>query len=138
MKTPQYEQILKELDEGQRIAIAHRLFDLLKSHPAGLDRRQLVLLVFGQPARPNINNDTRDRKIRETISAMRARFIPIISTSGEAGYRLDDSEQARESMLAELIKRRDSINAQIEAASAAWQIPVTLFDDSAAQQGRLL
>jgi hypothetical protein len=133
-----YENILAELEAGERNSIARRLLDLLKKNPQGLTRRDLVYAVFGKPAQANINNDTNDRKIRNTIAAMREKCIPIVSTSGEPGYRLDDSLEARRALLGELVSRRNKLNDQIKAVSTVWQIPVETVDLSQAQQGRLI
>ncbi|MEI7846357.1 MAG: hypothetical protein WCK35_11190 [Chloroflexota bacterium] len=138
MKTPIYENILAELESGERKSIARALFGVLMDHPQGLNRRDLVFILFGKQANENIANDTNDRKIRDTIAAMRSRLIPIVSTSGESGYRLDDSPEARKAMLAEMISRRDRINEQIEAASKVWEIPVRYMDATNAVQARLI
>ena len=135
---PVYENILKELEAGERKSIARDLFTVLQEHPQGLNRRDLVFIIFGKMAHENIANDTNDRKIRDTIAAMRSRLIPIVSTSGESGYRLDDSPEARKAMLAEMISRRDRINEQIAAASKVWEIPVRYMDATNATQSRLI
>jgi hypothetical protein len=133
-----YARILSELEAGERNSIARRLFDLLQKNPGGMTRRQLVPAVFGKSARLDINSDTNDRKIRATIAAMREKCIPIVSTSGEPGYRLDDSHEARITLLAELISRRDRLNEQIKAVSTVWEISAADVDMSEAKQERLL
>ena len=133
-----YENILRELEAGERKSIARALFNVLSERPAGMARRDLVWVIFGVQAKENLSNDTNDRKIRDTIAAMRSRLIPIVSTSGESGYRLDDSPEARKGMLAEMISRRDRLNEQIEAASKSWAIPVRYQDASTAVQARLI
>ena len=138
MKTPIYENIIRELEAGERKSIARSLYNILQDHPKGINRRDLVYIIFGKHANENIANDTNDRKIRDTIASMRSRLIPIVSTSGESGYRLDDSPEARKSMLNEMISRRDRINEQIEAASKVWEIPVRYMDEGIAIQVRLL
>lgn len=138
--TPTYDQIIAELDAGQRVAIARKIFDLLKKYPDGLTRRDLVYNIFGAIASRDINNDTNDRKIRETIASMRARLIPIVSTSGKSGYRFDDSEQARREMIAELESRRARLDEQIRAAYQVLRIPAPAVysEPQQATQGRLL
>lgn len=133
-----YARILSELEAGEKTSIARRLFDLLQKNPQGMTRRQLVPAVFGKSARLDINSDTNDRKIRATIAAMREKCIPIVSTSGEPGYRLDDSREARITLLAELISRRDRLNEQIKAVSTVWEISAADVDMSEAKQERLL
>jgi hypothetical protein len=137
MRTPVYEKVLAELEaEGRELA--RKLYFTLQDHPEGVTRAQLVYLLFGRAAKANLGNDTADRKIRATIAAMRSRLIPIVSTSGDAGYKLDDSPEARHAMLSEMVSRRDRMNEQIEAASKSWQIPVQYREPETATQARLI
>lgn len=132
-----YETILEEL-EGESQDIARKLIELLKANPQGMNRRQLVLAVHGVPARIDLNKDNNDRKNRLVIAALRLRCIPIVSTSGKAGYRLDESDESRKKMLGEMISRSQKLNAQIKAASIAWHIPVEPVEMLEPVQGRLL
>jgi hypothetical protein len=138
MITKQYEQILEELEAGERNSIARAIFKALQTNPTGLTRPQLIALIFQRQPKPNLNNDSGDRKIRDTIASMRDRMIPIVSTSGEAGYRLDDSDDARRAMLAEWISRRNSLNDKIKLACRAWAIPMQYSEPETATQARLL
>lgn len=93
-----------------------RVFSILRaSYPEGRTRQQLVFDVYGVQADVNINNDTRDRSIREAISRMRKRDIPIFSTSGAAGYRLDLSVNALGKLIVDLQGRRDHLDDQIRS-----------------------
>jgi len=123
MRTQGYENILLELEKDAG-CIARAMLDTLEKNPNGMSRKEMVEWLFGRPASRNINNDSGDRKIRLTIAALRQHGVPIVSNSGEAGYRLDNSQPARLDMLAELISRRDRLNEQIAAASQNWQIPI--------------
>ncbi len=138
MRTRQYDQILIDLDAGERAGIARKLFAIFQDHPEGATRQQLVYLIFNRPAKANLANDTGDRKIRDTIASMRAHLIPIVSTSGGAGYRFDDSPDARRAMLLEMVSRRDRLNEQIKAASMVWNIPAAYSEPETAVQGRLI
>jgi hypothetical protein len=118
-----YEQLLTELSSGEMTILQKQIYELLKEHPQGLTRQDLILSIFGYwPESIDGNKD--DRKIRKAIERMRRRLFPIISTSGKPGYRLDVSRPAVEKMLAELISRKTHIEQQIEAASKFYQIPV--------------
>jgi len=61
-----------------------------------------------------------------------------VSTSGKPGYRLDDSDAARKEMMLEMIRRRDSLDKQIRAASQMWKIPVIYTDPVKGEQMRLI
>ncbi len=137
MRTPVYERVIAEL-EAEGMEIARKIYRVLQDNPDGVSRRELVQLVWGRPARADIGNDTADRKNRATIAAMRARLIPVVSTSGDSGYRLDDSEEARRAMLAEMVSRREKLDEQIKAASMAWRIPVEYADPERAEQLRMI
>jgi hypothetical protein len=138
MRTAIYDSMLAELEAGERNSIARRVFAMLKQHPEGIDRRTFVLFIYNVQAKEDLASDTHDRKIRNTIARMRARLIPIISTSGESGYRLDDSDKARKELLSEMISRRNHIDEQIKSASMAWKIPVKYTEPEIAIQVRLI
>ena len=136
MRTQIYENILLELEKDAS-CVARSLLDALEKHPSGMTRKELVEWLYCRPAARNINNDSGDRKIRLTIASLRQCGVPIVSNSGEAGYRLDNSQQARLDMLAELISRRDRLNEQIAAASQNWQIPIKAQVENS-KQSRML
>ncbi len=117
--TPVYEQILAELAVGELSELQERIFAALRrAYPASLSRHELVLQQYGYwPV--DINKDVKDRKIRKAIQSMRDLLIPIVSSSGEAGYRLDVSEEAIRSMIAEWRSRRGRLNERILAAERA-------------------
>lgn len=125
MNNPQvtYENLLRDLADGELTQLQRQVFELLRDNPEGLDRYQLVQKVYGYlPLKVEGNTD--DRKIRKTIEKLRNRNFPIVSTSGKPGYRLDTSKEAAEKMLAELHSRISHMQEQAEAVSKFWQIPM--------------
>lgn len=123
-----YETMLEELAAGQLNDLQKQVFQLLRDHPDGLDRYQLVHAIYGYiPVKVDGNNE--DRKIRKAIERLRQRLFPIVSTSSKPGYRLDTSKEAVQKMIRELESRRDHINEQITAASKFYDIPVEYTAD---------
>lgn len=118
-----YEQMMIEL-RYQMDDLERRVFQALREHPEGMRRPQLVAYVFRQTrSSRTINNDTQDRKVRKAIESLRLKGVPIISTSGRPGYRLDASEKAKREMMAELISRRDRLNELIRTVSNFKSVP---------------
>lgn len=118
-----YESLLAELAEGELTALQRQVFELLRDNPDGLDRFQLVGRIYGYiPLK--IDGNTHDRKIRKAIEKLRNRNFPIVSTSGQPGYRLDTSKEAAEKMLAELHSRISHMQEQAKAVSKFWKIPM--------------
>ncbi len=114
--TAVYEQILAELAEGEMDPLQREVFAILRrAYPAPASREQLVQDIYGYVPE-NVSTDLKDRKIRRAIQGMREKLIPIISSSGEAGYRLDVSEEAIRSMIAEWGSRRRRLRELIERA----------------------
>lgn len=125
-----YESILDELGDGQLDHLQRQVYQLLRDHPEGLDRYQLVYRIFGYlPLTLEGNND--DRKIRKAIERLRQRLFPIVSTSSQPGYRLDASREAIFKMIHELQSRRARIDEQIAAASKFYNIPLVYEKDPA-------
>lgn len=123
-----YETMLEELADGQLNDLQKQVFQLLRDHPDGLDRYQLVHAIYGYiPVKVDGNNE--DRKIRKAIERLRQRLFPIVSTSSKPGYRLDTSRDAVQKMIREMESRRDRMNEQIEVASKFYDIPVEYTAD---------
>jgi hypothetical protein len=118
MKTQVYKRILQELTTGELTKIEQAIVDVLLEHPEGRTRQQLVMDVFGVPARPNINNDTSDRKNREAIASLFDKGYPILSNSGEAGYRMDWNEDAIRPMVAEWESRISELRNKVNTGEA--------------------
>lgn len=140
MNVDVYEQILKELSAGELSEIERKVFDALKAHPKGLNRQQLVAIVFGEMTKAGSvnNNNTKDRKVRKAIETLRARLVPIVSSSGRAGYRLDVSREAREKMIADLRRKRASLDDLIARAAKFYSTPETYTAPETATQARML
>lgn len=114
--TEQYKVILDEW-EAQLEDMEITIFQALRrAYPGGRRRRQLIFDVFGQliPNTVDLNNNKYDRKIRLTIAAMREELIPIVSSSGEAGYRLDLSEETICKMIDEWSRRQEMYRQKVE------------------------
>ena len=112
---PVYEALVAEW-EAELEETEKKIFQALKrAMPNGVTRRELIFAVFGVtvPELMDINNNTYDRKIRKTIEVMRENLIPIFSSSGEAGYRLDISETSISMMVAEWERRREKYDEKI-------------------------
>jgi hypothetical protein len=113
---PVYELVMGEW-ERELEDIEKKIFKALKNaYPGGRTRRELICDVFGHviPDNDDLNNSGEDRKIRKTIAKMFDDLIPIVSSSGAAGYRLDLSEETIRSMINEWHRRRDQYAHKIE------------------------
>lgn len=117
-----YTQILAEL-EGELSTLERAIFEALRNNPQGLTRRALVAAVYHTAPSGNLSNDTRDRKIRLAIQKLREKGVPIISSSGLAGYKLDASPEGRARMLADLESRKARIEELIRRVQRFRQIP---------------
>ena len=134
-----YEELLKEL-AAELPEIERKVFDALKRNPKGLKREQLVAIVYGGTVRAGslLNNSSTDRKVRKAIESLRGRMVPIVSSSGQAGYRLDTSREARERMLADLISRRDKLTDLINRAAKFYSLPESVPSFERVEQVRLM
>lgn len=121
-RTPQYERLLVELNAGELPIIERKILDVFCQAPKGLTRRGLVRIVFGQEARTNLGNDTKDRKIRKAIESLRNRGVPILSNSGKAGYKLDTDPENIECMIRELKSRIIQLQQRVDAISSYYEL----------------
>jgi hypothetical protein len=121
-RSKNYERLLEELAAGEMTKLQRRIFELLKDNPDGLTRGELVYKIYGYVP-SNLGNDNNDRKIRKAIEALRRRLFPIVSTSSQAGYRLDVSRETVLKMIGELQHRKAKIQDQINAAAKFYSIP---------------
>ena len=126
--TPEYEKLLVELNAGELPVIERNILDALCQAPKGLTRRGLVRIVFGQEARTNLGNDTKDRKIRKAIESLRNRGVPILSNSGRAGYKLDSDPENIECMIRELKSRIIHLQQRVGAISSYYELFVRAPD----------
>jgi hypothetical protein len=125
MRTQIFDAILEELACGELKERERVIFHALRRvYPAGLTRAQLIQETAGYTPLPeeNLNNNRYDRKNRIAIASMFSKGIPIVSTSGEAGYRLDVNEKHFEEMLVELMSRRENLSEKIERARQTLEL----------------
>jgi hypothetical protein len=86
---PVYDQLLTEVTDALERQV---LAVLVERSGQKTSREELVLLVFGIYVQASqLANSPEDRKIRECIERLRETW-PIVSSSGEAGYTLEDDE----------------------------------------------
>lgn len=115
-RTPQYQKLLNELESGELNEIERKILEALMKAPKGLTRQGLIRIVFTVEPQRNLGNDPHDRKIRKGIESLRNRLIPIVSSSGEAGYRLDTSPDAIENMVIEWESRIAHLQQKVQIA----------------------
>lgn len=114
--TPEYEKLLAELNAGELPIIAQKVLNTLLQEPKGITRKGLIRTVFGEEPGNNLSNDTRDRKIRKAIEHLRDLGLPIVSTSGKAGYKLDTDPKNIEEMIHEWESRIVHLQHRVDAA----------------------
>jgi hypothetical protein len=139
--TKQYDTILAQLAAGEFGQLARVVFDILKRIPDGCTRLQFIELCYGGEAAASaaqfgLSNSQHDRKVRKAIEELRENFIPVVSSSGAAGYRLDTSPDAVSAMIAEWQSRIDHLNERVRKARSYYNIPEPVYEP--ATQGRLL
>lgn len=91
--TREYDEIQEELAANNNLGkLKLKILTLLKQHPDGLTRLDLIEKIFGIEARlvaeTQLAKDGKDRKIRKAIEALRDDAILIEASFGRAGYRL--------------------------------------------------
>jgi hypothetical protein len=121
-RTLQYEKLLTELSTGELPVIERKILEVLCQPPKGLTCRRLVRIVFGQEARTNLGNDTKDRKICKAIESLRNRGVPILSNSGKAGYKQDTDPENIECMIRELKSRIMHLQQRVDAISSYYEL----------------
>ena len=96
-----YNQLLSEVtDELER-----KVLIVLMFHPEGVSRSRLIEILYGIWVPPaELANNRYDRKIRLAIEALRKSW-PIVSSSGEAGYKLTEDPKEIEDYAAEQASR---------------------------------
>jgi len=115
-RTAQYQKLLNELESGELNEIERKILEALLKAPKGLTRQGLIGIVFTVESQRNLGNDPHDRKICKGIESLRNRLIPIVSSSGEAGYRLDTSPDAIENMVLEWESRIAHLQQKVQIA----------------------
>ena len=125
-RTPEYEKLLMEL-KADLPGILFKILEALMQAPKGLNREGLIRVVFGEEPQTNLGNDTRDRKIRKGIESLRNRGIPIVSTSGKAGYKLDTNPKNIECMIKEWESRIAHLQHRVDAARGYYDLFLEFF-----------
>ena len=117
-----YDQILEEL-QVDLSQLERQIFNALQRNPEGMTRQDLVFVIFGYF--PNsLNNNTDDRKIRLAIASMQDRLVPIVSSSGKAGYKLDTSKETAEQMALEMESRAAKLQDKARRIRKFHSIPI--------------
>jgi hypothetical protein len=119
----QYEKLLAEMNAGELSEIERRVLEVLLKMPGGITRRELVRKIYGVEAQRNLRNDPYDRKIRKAIERMRECLIPIISSPGKTGYRLDTSPETIQNMIAEMESQIAHLKQLLEEVSQFYDLP---------------
>lgn len=117
--TTVYEHILDELAQGEMKELERKVFQSLRRvYPSSRSRTGLLFDCFGYEPEPreNLNNNSDDRKIRIAIASLFDKGIPIVSTSGAAGYRLDIDAESWADVVYELESRAISLQARLHTA----------------------
>jgi DNA-binding winged helix-turn-helix (wHTH) protein len=125
-RTSEYEKLLVDL-KTELPYIQYKILEALLQAPRGSNRRGLIRAVFGEEPQTNLGNDTRDRKIRKGIESLRNRGIPIVSTSGRAGYKLDTNPKNIECMIKEWESRITHLQQRADAARGYYDLFVEIF-----------
>lgn len=118
-RTDVYEHILQELADGELDELEAKVFHFLRRvYPAPMTRRDLLECLFGY--RPgdeeDINNNTDDRKIRTAIASLFDKGVPVVSTSGGAGYRIDINLDSWTELVNELRGKKETYEKKLDAA----------------------
>ncbi len=108
-----YEQLIAEItDEDER-----KVFDvLLVAGGRRVTREELVLAVYGADEAKELADSTKDRKVREIVRRLRERDYPIVSSSDEAGYTMQATDEEIESFIRDQNSRIEKIRANITHA----------------------
>lgn len=120
-----YDQILEEL-QVELSALEQKIFHALQQHPDGLTRRDLIYAIYGYMLGQldDLGSNKHDRKIRLAIANMQDRLVPIVSSSGKAGYRLDAGKETAERMALEMESRAAKLQDKARRIRKFHSIPV--------------
>jgi hypothetical protein len=124
MTTPVYDQILEEL-QVELSQLERQIFNALKRNPEGVTRQHLIYVIFGYFPH-GLSGNTDDRKIRLAIASMQDRLIPIVSSSGKAGYKLDVSKETAERMALEMESRAAKLREKARRIRMFHSIPIPM------------
>ena len=134
-----YDQILQEL-QVELDELERKIFNALKRNPDGLTRRQLVYVIYGYMLGQldDLGSNKHDRKIRAAIANMQDRLVPIVSSSGKAGYRLDVSKETAEQMALEMDSRAAKLQDKARRIRQFHSIPMPVELPMQAEQPKQL
>ncbi|HPO85125.1 MAG TPA: HTH domain-containing protein [Candidatus Hydrogenedentes bacterium] len=113
--TLKYEGIQLELESGALDEIQCAIHRLLLKTPQGLTRAELIQEVFGEEPGRNLGNNTHDRKIRKGIERLRDLGVPIVSTSGRAGYKIQTDPAEIAAMIDEMESRIRHLRQKVQS-----------------------
>lgn len=117
MTSPVYDALLSEITDELEHTV---LVILIERAGQKTTRQDMVMAVFGHYVLPSqLAASTEDRKIREVIERLRAKDWPIVSSSGEAGYILEDNEERIREFAAEQQARAEK-NRQTALSAYRW------------------
>jgi hypothetical protein len=105
--TPQYEVMRSQVTEPLQL----KVLNLLEANPKGVSRMELAMEIYQYPPR-NLETSSEDRIIRSAIRKLRDLNFPIVSSSGERGYRLSENKDEIEAMAREYDSRAESCKAE--------------------------
>lgn len=102
-----YDKILADLKAGELTILENQVLDLLTRRDGRpITRHEFVQLIYGYLPKGSLSGNQEDRKIRKAIESLREKGATfIVSSSGEAGYRVDMSIEKAEEMAGELERR---------------------------------
>jgi len=126
-RTSEYEKLLVDL-KTEFPYVQYKILEALLRAPRGSNRKGLIRVVFGEEPQTNLGNDTRDRKIRKGIESLRNRGIPIVSTSGRAGYKLDTNPKNIACMIKEWESRIVHLQQRVDAALGYYDLFVEILE----------
>lgn len=107
---------MDELKSGELNEIEQKILEVPMKIPKGITCQGLIWIVFTVDPQHNLGNDSCDCKIRKDIESLHNRLIPIGSSSGVAGYRLDTSLAAIENMVMEWESRIAHLQQKVQIA----------------------
>lgn len=114
--TPIYEKILSDLRAGELGDLESKVLDLLiKADGKTVTRHQFIHAIYGYMPEGSLSGNKHDRKVRKALESLREKGATfILSSSGEAGYRMDLSIEKAEEMANELESRARKLSEMAE------------------------
>jgi hypothetical protein len=105
-----YSIILASMPPGLEKKVLEWLLIALESGDHTFSREALIVKIFGYSVpHDKLNTSTEDRQIRTAIKNLIVMGYPVISNSGEGGYRLEANAEAREAYILEIESRAERL-----------------------------